>query len=283
MPTININSVPANSICYVNGIVDYSRIATRLEGDELAADNARKVSKGMQPTDKPHTRISIKNASVAYETPGVPTIAEQYIAEKFYQSKMHPEKGPCYTGMNKSRSMPQLYHRPDVNANILKEIPTEHELAAGTNVTLMLRFFSTNQNNGVSVEGVIVNGELRWASSSRSKDALINKGFEIQSADSDTVANVRQQLEAVPAAQPTAAPAATAPTTAAPYAAYTEAPANQTVTASAIPAPAPAPAANTAPAAAPTSSLPTPPKGYTYDANGRLVPETNAQSGGIHL
>lgn len=282
MPTININSVPANSICYVNGIVDYSHIATRLEGDALAADNAKKVSKGMQPTDKPHTRISIKNASVAYETPGVPTIAEQYIAEKFYQSKMHPEKGPCYTGMNKSKSMPQLYHRPDVNSNVLKEIPTEHELAAGTNVTLILRFFSTNQNNGVSVEGVIVNGELKWVSSSRSKDALISKGFEIQSADSDTVANVRQQLEAVPTAQPATAPTAqttAVPATAAPYAAYTEAPASQTVTASAIPAPAPAPAANTAP----TSSLPTPPKGYTYDANGRLVPETNAQSGGIHL
>lgn len=246
MPTININSLTPGSQIYVKGIVDFSRIASRLEDEELAADNQRKLTKGLKPTDAPHTRLSITNAEVVYADPAHPTLAEQYIAEKFYASKAHPEKGLCYTGMNKTKNLPELYCRENDTSKQLEKIVSDSELASGLSVTMLIRIFATKMNNGASLDAVIVNEKpVRWIAHRGVSDTLANSGFEI-SAGADTASKIAEQIST---------PAYTAATPA-PYMAAPQPAAYQTA---AVPGTAPA--------------LPTPPKGYKYDEAKRLVPE----------
>lgn len=284
MPTININTIPDNAQVYVTGIVDYSRIATRIEGAELDADNARKVAKGMRAIDKPHTRLTVSQAVVNYADPAQPTIAEQYIESKFYTSPTHPEKGICFSAMNKSKNFPELYTRESIASTILENIAADGEIAIGTSVTLMLRFFSTNQNKGVSLDAVIINSKnVRWSSGNSVENHLAARGFQI--ANSGAVDVVRSQLAENTAAAPVA-PEAPAQPAAAPY--MQQAPVQQAPVqnvAPAVPTPPVAPAAAPATAAAPANpALPIPPKGYTYDENGRIVPAaTQSPTGGIKL
>lgn len=291
MPTININTIPDNAQVYVTGIVDYSRIATRIEGAELDADNARKVAKGMRAIDKPHTRLTISQAVVNYADPAQPTIAEQYIADKFYTSPTYPEKGLCFAAMNKSKNFPELYSRESTASTILENIAADGEIAVGTSVTLMLRFFSTNQNKGVSLDAVIINSKnIKWSSGNSVENHLAARGFQI--ANSGAVDAVRNQLAentaapvAAAPATATAAPATPTQPTAAPYMqqAPTQAPVQNV--APTVPTPPVTPAAAPATAAAPANpALPIPPKGYTYDENGRIVPvATQSPTGGIKL
>lgn len=295
MPTININSIEDNAQVYVTGVVDYSHISHPIEGAELEADNARKVAKGMRTIDKPHTRLTIAHSSIDYANPAAPTLAEQYIAEKLYTSKAHPEKGDCLTAMNKSKNLPELYCRDSITSRTLENITIDGELAVGVSVTLILRIFATKQNKGVSLDAVIVNNKpVKWSSGGYSiAETLTERGFQI-APSSANVNDVRAQLDTntapTPVAQPVPAPAPAA----APYMQTQPAPAPVSVTpvtpvpapvqAAPMPAqPVPAPAAPVQPAAPQNAapSLPIPPKGYTYDANGRIVPV--AQTGGIKL
>lgn len=259
MPTININSVPNGALVYVTGIVEYSRIASHIDGEELAADNAKKVARGMRATDKPHTRLTINHCAIDYANPAAPTIAEQFIAERLYVSTVHPDNGQCYTASNKSRNLPSIYCRENAQSKSLEPVTTAGELSSGVPVTIMLRFFSTNQNSGVSLDSVIVNEKpVKWYSSRDrgAAAALAERGFVITEPvdGAPTVNEVREQLsQPVPPVPPAPTAAAYVP-------------------------PAPAPAAPTAAA----SSLPIPPAGYMYDESGRLVPIGNNQ-GGIRL
>lgn len=266
MPTININSIEPNSKVYLTGIVDFSRIASQLDGDELAADNARKLANGMKPTSKAHTRLSISHCAIDYANPAQPTLAEQFISEKLWRSTLHPEKEFCYAAINKSRNLPNLYCRENSTSKQLEAVTATAELAIGTPVTIVLRFFTTNLNNGVSLDSVIVNEKpIRW-SAGAAGNALADRGFEIVNASVDAVRNqLKEETPAAPAAP--AAPEYVQPASTS----YTQ------------PAAAPASTAYVQPAAAPAAapSLPVPPKGYVYDANNRLVPEStlNGQSG----
>lgn len=266
MPTININTIAPNSKVYVTGIVDYSRIASHIDGAELAADNARRVANGLMSTDKPHTKLQLSQCTIDYADPNAPTDAEQFINGKFFKSTKHPEKNNCYAAMNKSKNLPNLYCRKDAKAEEIEALTTVGELAPGTPVTVMLRFFSTPMNNGVSLDTVIVNEKpVKWGSSSN-EAALAERGFKIVGHAEEAIA-VRNQLnEENVEAQP----------------AYTAAP----ITAPMAAIPMPVPPVPETPAAAP--SLPIPPHGYTYDANNRLVPiasvdTTQQTTGGIRL
>lgn len=255
--SININSVPSNSKVYINGNVDFCRITSHIDGEELAADNANKVAKGIRGTDKPHTRISISNCVIDYADANAPTIAEQFIAERLYVSTAHPERNQCYTASNKSRNLPAVYCRENATSKTLEPAALTGEIMQGVPVTIVLRFFSTNQNAGVSLDTVIVNEKpIRCFTGTNraSEAALAERGFEIAAptAGAPSVTDVRAQLNTQPA------PAA------------------------ATPAPASAvPASTTASAAPSAAGLPTPPAGYMYDANLRIVPIPN--QGGIKL
>ncbi len=281
MSTISLNSIKPGTKVYINGIVDYSRIASILEGAELVADDAKKVQRGMQAVGKPHTRLSLRNCTIDYEDPTNPSLAEKCIEERFYKSAAHPEHDNCYTAYNKTQFLPNIYCRENNISKQLEAVAAAGELRRGTPVTIMLRFFKAPQNNGVSLDTVIVNEKpIKWLLGNPSESMLAERGFEVvRTADgAPAVADVMDQLDANAQAAPvapvqTAVPAAPA----APYVAAPVAPAVAPV------APAPV-AAAPAPVENPAPSLPVPPNGYMYDNDGRIVPiPTQQPTGGIKL
>jgi hypothetical protein len=209
MQTINVNMVPDNSIMYIKGVIDFSHITKRLEGAELERDNARKIKNGMMSEVKPHTRITISQASVDFLNPATPTLGEQFISEKFYNSKKNPEKNALYKGVNKSMNLPDVYIRDEADPTMLIPVSPEKELATGMKVTLMVRVFPTKLNKGVSLDAVICDEPIRYAgTSAASSTALTANGFTV--AEKKTEAVAAQQNEFHAGGEAVAAPAAPA-------------------------------------------------------------------------
>jgi hypothetical protein len=181
MLKINVNSVPDNSTMYLRGVVDYSFITKRLEGAELDADNARKARFGMMPESKPHSRLIISQTSIAYSDPANPTIGEQFISQKFYQSKKSPGKNAMFCGINKSSySLPEVYTRDESDPTKLIPIVPEFELAPGMKVTLLIKVFPTKANKGVSLEAVICDEPIRYSGvTGATSGALSAAGFTV--------------------------------------------------------------------------------------------------------
>lgn len=267
---ININSIAPGSEVYITGTVEYSHIASQISGKELEADNAKKIKRGMKPTDKPHSRITIIGAEICYENPMNPSLAEQFIADRMYISKTNPAKGYCYTAVNKSRNLPEVFCRTDKNDLSLDPVECNQEIASGSNVTLLLRFFATNTNNGVSLDAVIVNQKpvkfARWGIT----NVLAKRGFIIN--QTATVEDVVSQIS--DPSYPAVEPYSEFGQTAVPYSAAMPQTYAQPVMPAPVAVPVPTPVQSVAP------SLPIPPKGYVYDQNGRIVPEN---MGGITL
>lgn len=277
MANININSVPVDSKVWVTGIVDYSRIASPIDGEELAEDDARRAARGLMPTGKAHTRLTLRNCVVNYENPTSPTIAEQFIQDKFYDSKQHPENSPCFTAMNKSKNLPGLFCRENEQTKRVEAVIAEAELAPGTPVTVMIRFFASKQNHGCSLDMVIVNTKpITYYSKNMAEAALKEHGFEVISSEATATVSVPPRPQ-IPAPTAQVAPPLTNSSVAQISAPM---PAANTTIPTAVPPVIPA-------AAAPAQNvasgvvLPNPPAGYTYDENGRVVPITS--NGGIHL
>ena len=214
---INLNSLPVNDIIYVSGLVDFSRITSHIDGEELVRDNERRVKNNMRPDNKPHTRMTISNAAVVCANPSAPTLSEQAIGERLYMSKAHPEKQMCFTAKNKTSSLPAVYSRAHTTVRDLHTVLPEGEIAAGTHVTLILRIFGTQMNNGISLDAVIVDEEpVRFANAlnAASASALSNRGFNIIPASTEELnaykaqlaqnANAQQPAYQQPVAQPNA-------------------------------------------------------------------------------
>lgn len=286
--TININTIPTGTTVSVTGLVDFSHIKTQIAGEELAAENARRTARGLIPSDKPYTRLNIKNCQVDYLDPNNPTDAEKAIAERFFVATKHPEKGQCYAPVNKSSVLPNVYVRSNAQSKQLERLVLENELAPDVPVTVNVRFYKTKLNTGISLDSVIVNEKPVRYYSSNSEAALTARGFTIvdnPDMDAQTAANrIDAQVipEApVPQAAPYIPPVAEAPVP-------QEAPTAQPAVNFVQPVPsAPVETTTATTTNVPSSSLPTPPAGYTYDENNRIVPISaveNAQpTGGITL
>lgn len=178
--TVNVNSIAPGTIIMIRGNVTFSRIASRIEGDELAKRIMEQQAKGWKPVDKPHTTLTIKNAMVLMQNPNAPTLAEKYATESLYISKQHPEYGYCYTGTNKSpNNLPDVGVREADGNTVTSVTPLQAELDNDLAVTLVLRVFKSKNamNNGVSMDAVIVEEPIRYYSASTISKALESQGL----------------------------------------------------------------------------------------------------------
>jgi hypothetical protein len=254
----NISSgrLTPNATYLVRGKVGYSHIATHTTDAERMEANKRR----QHPIDKNYTTLTIHSAQVLCKDPANPTIEEQYAAESLYNSSSPKYPGKNFSGMNKSRNLPQvgvLTPTPEAPNNYV-ETKLDAELASGLDVTLVMRVYKgQGSNNGVSLDRVLVNEPIRYyggnsevdktlsdfgitfqamAPAAKNADAEpVNNGTETAPAtapaqtaapvDTSAFASVNSQ----PVAQPqNAAPAAndTAPATDNPFSSYGAAPNN---------------------------------------------------------
>lgn len=156
--TVTNNQLTVGNVFFVRGQVGFSRISRQTTDEERAKDNLRRMHK----IDKNYTTISIYNAQVLAKNPQAPTPEERYGLESCYNSSRAADyPGLNYTAMNKSQFLPKigvLEQGSDPNNHpSYKEIQLDGELQKGTDVTLVLRVFAGQGNNGVSLDTVLIN------------------------------------------------------------------------------------------------------------------------------
>lgn len=215
---------------FVRGRVSFSRIQRQTTDAERQRENARR----QYPFDKNYTYLTIHSATVLCRDPEHPTVEEQYARECFYQSSSESNPGNNFTGTNKSSNLPRVAVIDPENSKKYNEIRLEHELANGLDVTLVMRVFKGNGNNGVSLDRVLVNEPIRYFEGK----TPVDKDMEAMGITFNALpptAPAAAKTENAPAEQsaPAQAPAQAPVTNNGNFSSYANAPA---------PAPAPAPA-----------------------------------------
>ena len=178
--TVNNNQLTPGNVFFVRGTVGFSRISRQTTDEERKKDNLRRVHK----IDKNYTTISIYNAQVLAKNPQQPTFEERYGLESCYNSSRAADyPGLNYTAMNKSQFLPKvgvLEQGSDPNNHpAYKEIQLEGELQKGTDVTLVMRVFAGQGNNGVSLDTVLINQTdfQYYGNNANVKNALADYGI----------------------------------------------------------------------------------------------------------
>lgn len=156
----------------VRGNVAYSRIASHIDGEELARDMERRRRAGRPVIEKPYVTLSLSDARIVPKDPktahgladmaGGMTLEEAYVEQNFYRSMKSTRPGMNFTAISRSQSLPWLGELVPPNV-IHKDGPAKHELKPGTDVTAVMIIFQSRFGNGVGLDGVIVNvpGECR--------------------------------------------------------------------------------------------------------------------------
>lgn len=161
--TVMNNQLTAGATGLVDGYVIYSQI-TRLCTDQerIDANNRRReANKNARDITRNYTSMTISNPVVRTLNPNQPTALEIYLRESCYNSNSKNFQGLAFNALNKSSRLPVTAVLNKATGQYEpKEL--EHELAAGTKVTLSVRVFEANGNKGVSLDAVLID-ELRYA------------------------------------------------------------------------------------------------------------------------
>lgn len=216
--TVTTNQLTPGTLIAVRGKLSYSRLTSRIEGEELRKDMARRQQKGWIPIDKPYTTATIEQAEVICKNPQNRTPEEVYALESLYTSTTKQQAGYQFTANNKGTlNLPYIAQRDMSKPSVVKQVLPEGELASGLDVTLILRVFKGKPNNGVTLDGVIVNEPIRYFDSARAGAGLDQLGISFEALPAG----------AIPTSTPSAEPAAPVMAPSAPatdYAAHTDAP-----------------------------------------------------------
>lgn len=160
--TVNTNQLTPGTMYMVRGKVSYSRMLRKIDGEELKKDNDRRRASNRPEATKPYTTITIKDAQVVRMNPNAPeSLAEIYARESLYINKTTGSQ--CLTIENKGREPWFARHQNDDinNPNIQQFCPTA-ELAAGMDVTLVMEVYQAKPNNGVGLQGIIMNEPVKY-------------------------------------------------------------------------------------------------------------------------
>lgn len=154
---IQTNQLTPGAIFAIRGQVGFSRITRPCTDEERIKANATKTHKD----DKNYTSMTLYNAQALAKNPAQPTLEECYGNQSLYLAKKRAQDypGPNFTGKNKSSNLPKVAVVDANQPGVYKELPNglPGELAKGTDVTLIMRVFSTSSNNGVSLDTVLIN------------------------------------------------------------------------------------------------------------------------------
>lgn len=158
LPKVENNRLTERETVNVKGKISFARIASLIEGDELA----RRVqnSKSLHPTRDPHTTIAISDAEVILKDPNNPTIGEAYVYQKFYKSsKNDSDNYNIDRRRNKQGDLPTVMQIQEDGHTVNEIGPLSGDPDAGVEVVLQIGVFPPGQNNtngGAGLNNVII-------------------------------------------------------------------------------------------------------------------------------
>ncbi|MGW5929365.1 hypothetical protein ACWF2L_24410 [Streptomyces anulatus] len=252
--SISASKIAEGKNVFIRGKLGFAILARLIEGAELVTSDQRKTKNGMSPIGKPHTTATITHAEVQFADPNSPTLEEQFVSERRYDSPKNPDTGPNYSIDSKGSTLPVIAIPSPKGDGTYDQDESGLELAQGLDVTLVLRTYKPKDfnNRGLALEQVIVHEPPRYYKAGGVDQAeLAARGIVLNgtprpvqatpAAPVNAAVPVATEIEgglSFPAPQPTSAPvnvAAQAPVQTAPA----------TVSVAPAPVTAPAPAQET--------------------------------------
>lgn len=154
---ISSNIKPRTKVL-VKGQVNFSRIAAKIEGEELKRANEFTKFPSKEGYFKMTVEIVEKNApdAVVFDKndPSEQYLAA-YIASRFYASKKEENQGKTFfTCMSKGSEI-RVYQKGD-DGKLHRVNLNGNELAQGVNVELELNYFETKYGSGVGLNAVVI-------------------------------------------------------------------------------------------------------------------------------
>ncbi|WP_434598324.1 hypothetical protein [Streptomyces sp. A5-4] len=249
--SISASQIAEGKNVFIRGKLGFAVLARLIEGAELVTSDQRKTKNGMNPIGKPHTTATIIHAEVQFADPNNPTLEEQFVSERRYDSPKRPEAGPNYSIDSKGSTLPVIVIPSLKGDGTYDQDESGHELAQGLDVTLVLRTYKPKNfnNRGLALEQVIVHEAPRYYNTGGVDQAeLAARGIVLNGtprpvqatpagaapAAAVPVATEVEEGLSFPAPQPVSAPVAVAA-----QAAVQTAPANVAVAPAPVAAPAP--------------------------------------------
>lgn len=173
----SFNQVQPGTQVVVKGQTAYSHIASFIEGEELAKENAR--SKSMYPQTRPYCRLNIKNAQIVPQNPNDAnqTYAESAVQERFYVSNSTKYPGIyCYQARSTGNRLPNVFEHTSTGCN---QVILEDELAEDLDVTVIMNIYGgkPGMNNGIGIAAVVVEEPIRYFSSNSQTISTLEKMF----------------------------------------------------------------------------------------------------------
>ncbi|MFM9539945.1 hypothetical protein [Streptomyces turgidiscabies] len=254
---ISASQISEGKNVFIRGKLGFAVLARLIEGAELVASDQRRTKNGMTPVGKPHITATITHAEVQCADANNPTLEEQFVSERRYDSPKRPETGANYSIDSKGSTLPVIAIPSPKGDGTYDQDESGRELAQGLDVTLVLRTYKPKDfsNRGLALEQVIVHEVPRYYSAGGIDQAeLAARGIVLNAAPRPVQATpasaapaavpVATEVEdglSFPTPQPTSAPAAVAAQAQAPASAVA-APVAAAPAPVAVPATAPAPA-----------------------------------------
>ena len=147
---INLNQIPAEATALVEGIVNFSRIGSKIEGEELVKYNEnRAFSK-----NTPFYTMTIRNLS---DLKSNDKNFETYIRQRAYKSEKYPDHGFNLT-VDGTGNLPQILLK-NTNGKYNNVENTEClEITNGTKVKLVLKVYQSKNfaNKGLGFNTILI-------------------------------------------------------------------------------------------------------------------------------
>lgn len=197
MPNYQVNAtqLTPNATVHIRGKLTYSRLAKLVDGEDLVKADAQRVKNGMSPVGRAHTSVNLAQAEVVFADPANATPEEIFVSERRFTSAKHPEHGMSYSMDNKSTNLPIVGTLND--AGEVEQVVLESDLAAGLDVTLVLRVYKPKgyANCGLSLDLVLLHEPIRYYNPGVNTGELAARGIifaappkQISGADAAPVA-----------------------------------------------------------------------------------------------
>ncbi|MBL1115391.1 hypothetical protein JK364_23760 [Streptomyces sp. 110] len=206
--SISASQITEGKNVFIRGKLGFAVLARLIEGAELVASDQRKTQNGMSPVGKPHTTATIIHAEVQFADPNNPTLEEQFVSERRYDSPKRPETGPNYSIDSKGSSLPVIVIPSPKGDGTYDQDESGRELAQGLDVTLVLRTYKPKNfnNRGLALEQAIVHEAPRYYNAGGIDQAeLAARGIVLNGTP--------RPVQATPATPASAAAAAAVPVT----------------------------------------------------------------------
>lgn len=162
--SISAKQITEGKTVFIRGKLGFAVLARLIQGAELATSDQRKMKNGMSPVGMTHTTATIIHAKVQFADPNNPTLEEQFVSERRYDSPKRPETGPNYAIDSKGSTLPVIAIPSPKNDGTYDQDESGQELAQGLDVTLVLRTYKPKNfnNRGLALEQVIVHEAPRY-------------------------------------------------------------------------------------------------------------------------